>query len=92
MTVLLENLHIYTHIVYMKNITLSVDEGVFKVVRRYTAERNSSVNALVCEYLGNVARHEDRARNSRVRLRELSQQSQGRLGDKTWSREDLHER
>ena len=89
---LLDNLHVYTYTVYMKNITLSVDEGVLTAVRRYSAERNSSVNALVREYLGNVARDEDRARNALLRLRELSQQSQGRLGDKTWSREDLHER
>jgi len=76
----------------MKNITLSVDEDVLIAVRRYTAERNSSVNALVREYLGSVARHEDRARQARKRLQELSQQSQGQLGDKTWGREDLHER
>ena len=76
----------------MKNITLSVDEGVLLAVRLYAAERNSSVNALVREYLGNVARHEDRARQARKRLQELSQQSQGRLGEKTWDRENLHER
>ena len=82
---------VWTDTIYMRKITVSVDEGVLATVRRYAAERNSSVNALVREYLGNVARHEGRARNARVRLRELSQQSQGRLGDKTWSREDLHE-
>jgi hypothetical protein len=76
----------------MKNITLSVDENVLIAVRRYTAERNSSVNALVREYLGSVAQHEDRARQARKRLQELSQQSQGQLGDKTWGRENLHER
>lgn len=76
----------------MKNITLSVEDEVLTTVRRYAAERNSSVNALVREYLGNVAQHEDRARRARSRLQELSQQSQGQLGDKTWRRDDLHER
>jgi hypothetical protein len=76
----------------MKNITLSVEEDVLDTVRRYAAERNSSINALVREYLTNVARHEDRARKARVRLRKLSEQSQGRLGQKTWTRQDLHER
>ena len=76
----------------MKNITLSVDDEVLTVVRRYAAERNSSVNALVREYLTNLAGHEDRARQARERLRQLSKQSQGRLGKKTWSRQDLHER
>jgi hypothetical protein len=76
----------------MKNITLSVDDEVLAAVRRVAAERNSTVNALVREYLGNLAAHDDRAKRARVRLRELSQRSHGRLGKKTWSREELHER
>ena len=76
----------------MKNITLSVEEEVLSSVRRYAAERNSSVNALVREYLTTVAQHDDRARHARERLRELSRKSRGRLGKRTWSREDLHER
>ena len=40
----------------MKNATLSVDEGVLAVVRRYAAERDSSVNRLVREFLGGGAR------------------------------------
>jgi ribbon-helix-helix CopG family protein len=76
----------------MKNITLSVDEDVLAIVRRHAAERNSSVNALVREYLAGLAAHEDRAKRARARLRRLSAQSRGRLGKKTWSREELHER
>jgi hypothetical protein len=76
----------------MKNITLSVDEKVLAIVRRRAAEQNSSVNALVREYLTNLAAQDDRASRARARLRELSNQSQGRLGKKTWMREDLHDR
>jgi hypothetical protein len=76
----------------MRNITLSVDEDVLAAVRRHAAERKSSVNALVREYLTNLAAHEDRARRARVRLRQLSKQSHGRLGKKTWTREELHDR
>jgi hypothetical protein len=76
----------------MRNITLSVDEDVLAAVRRHAAERNSTVNALVREYLANLAAHEDRARQARARLRQLSRQSAGRLGKKTWSREALHDR
>ena len=77
---------------YVKNITLSVDEDVLMAVRRHAAERNSTVNALVREYLTNLATHESRATRARARLRQLSKQSQGKLGKKTWSREDLHDR
>ncbi len=76
----------------MRNIALSVDEDVLAAVRRHAAARNSTVNALVREYLTNLAAHEDRAKQARARMRELSAQSSGRLGRKRWSREDLHER
>ena len=76
----------------MKNITLSVDEIVLATVRRHAAERDSTVNALVREYLTGIAAHEGRAALARVRLRRLSAQSAGRLGRKTWTREDLHHR
>jgi hypothetical protein len=76
----------------VKNITLSVDEDVLAAVRRHAAEHDSTVNALVREYLTKLAGHRDRASRARARLRQLSAQSQGRLGKKTWSREDLHDR
>jgi len=84
--------HSSTYTVLMKNITLSVEDDVLAAVRRHAADRNSSVNALVREYLTNLAAHEDRAKRARARLRQLSRQSQGRLGKKTWTREELHER
>lgn len=74
----------------MKNITLAVEEDVLSIVRRHAAERNSTVNGLVREYLTNLAAQEDRARQARARLRELSSQSRGRIGRKTWKRDDLH--
>ena len=76
----------------MKNITLSVDEKVLAAVRLHAAERNSTVNALVREYLTGLACHQDRAKRARARLRQLSAQSQGQLGRRTWTREDLHDR
>lgn len=76
----------------MKNITLSVDETVLEVVRRRAAEQNSSVNALVREYLNNLAEQDSRAKTARARLRELSESTHGRFGDKTWQRDDLYDR
>lgn len=76
----------------MKNVTLSVDETVLAAVRRYAAGRDSSVNALVREFLGGIATREDRARRARRRLRTLSARSPARVGARSWSREQLHER
>jgi len=76
----------------MKNITLSVDEKILAAVRRYSAARDSSVNALVREFLTGIANQQDRARKARARLKELSAKSSGRLGSRTWTRDQLHER
>jgi hypothetical protein len=88
----LADLHSYTYTVEVKNITLSVDDEVLAAARRHAAERNSTVNALVREYLTNLAQQQDRARTARAKLRQLSEGSRGRLGKKTWTRSDLHER
>ena len=75
-----------------KNITLSVDEGVIRTVRLYAAERGSTVNALVREFLTELANREDRVRKARERIAELSERSTARIGSRTWTREELHER
>ena len=76
----------------MKNITLSVHEDVLAAVRRHAAERNCSVNSLVRDYLSTLAAHDDRASQARSRMRQLSEQSSGRLGARTWTRDELHVR
>jgi len=76
----------------MKNITLSVDEKVLAAVRRYAAQRDSSVNALVREFLGRISQTENRARNARRRIRALSNRSKARIGSRSWTREDLYDR
>jgi hypothetical protein len=76
----------------MKNITLSIDEKVLAAVRRYAMAHNSSVNRLVREFLARIAGRQNRAREVRRRIRELSNRSTARIGSKTWSRDELHER
>jgi len=76
----------------MKNITLSVDEKVLAAVRRYAAEHNSSINGLVREFLTGIAEREDRARKARRRIQELSKRSTARIGSRSWTREELHDR
>ena len=76
----------------MKDITLSVDEGVIRTVRLYAAKRGSTVNALVREFLTELASREDRVRKARERIVELSKRSTARIGSRTWTREELHER
>lgn len=76
----------------MKNITLNVDEDVLKAVRRYAAERDRTVNSLVREFLGEIASRTSRVAAARRKIRALSLRSTARVGDATWTREQLHER
>lgn len=74
------------------NITLSVEESVLRTVRVYAAQRGSSVNALVREFLAGIATREDRVSRARERIRELSGKSTARIGSRSWTRDDLHAR
>ena len=84
--------HSYTYTVFMSNITLSVDDKVLAAVRRYAAEHESSVNALVREFMDQIARSSDRARKARSRIRLLSRRSPARIDAIAWTRDDLHDR
>jgi hypothetical protein len=76
----------------MKNVTLSIDEQVLASVRRYAAEHGTSLNQLIRAYLERTAKRHDRARMARERIRELSEQSEARLGERLPTREEIHER
>ncbi len=76
----------------MKNITLTVDEAVLEKVRLVAAQRHTSVNALVRDYLARIADAEDRTERARRRLIELAAQSSAEAGEINWKREDLYER
>ena len=75
----LERHHSSTYTVFMKNITLSVDDEILQRVRRYAVEHGSTVNALVRDFLTEIAQREDRARRARERIRKLSRTSAARI-------------
>lgn len=76
----------------MKNSTLSIDEQVLASVRRYASENGSSVNQLVREFLSGVAERNNRIEQERLRIRQLGKQSTARIGSRSWTRDELHER
>lgn len=75
----------------MKNLTLRIDDHVLATARRYAVESGSSVNALVREFLAGIAAREERARTARARIRELSDRSTVRRGERSWTRAELYE-
>lgn len=76
----------------MRNITLSVDDEVLRRARRYAAERETTVNAMVRDYLTRITDFEDRAAKARQRLLELAAASEAEIGPPCWRRDELHER
>jgi len=75
-----------------RNITLAVDESVLDRVKVLAAERKTTVNALVRDYLNSLATAEDRSERARRRLIELAEKSTAEVGPVTWKREDLYDR
>jgi hypothetical protein len=77
----------------MRNITLAVEEDVLERARVIAAERKTTVNAMVREFLADVARRDERMESARAGLRELMRNSKGRMRpDFKFNREETHER
>src|ERR687891_619487 len=75
----------------MKNITLAIDEDVLREVRKYAAERETTVNALVRDYFNELAERRDRSARARAELARMSDESEARLGpDWKWNREEIY--
>jgi hypothetical protein len=77
------------------NITLSIDEELVKEVRKIAVERDTTLTGLVRAYLQELAL--EHAKSGRKRreieaLREGFEKYQFNIGQRTWKREDLHER
>ncbi len=77
----------------MKNITFAVDEEVLDKVRVVAAQRKTTVNAMVREFLSEIAMRDEKREAARKRLLELMDKSEGRMApDWKFDREGTHER
>ncbi len=76
----------------MPNITLSVDEKIIKKVRKIAIEKNTTMTAMIREYLYRVARSDQAAREEAAAQLESTIRKYSRDMSGTWTREELHER
>ena len=77
----------------MPNITLSVDDDIVKKVRKIAIDKNTTLTAMVREYLTSVATRDDQVKHEAISKLRQTFKTIGRDMDKRkWSREDLHER
>lgn len=79
----------------MANLTINVDEEVLKRARIRALEENTSVNAVLGEYLRGYARL-DEVRRDRLaaldRLLKVADRYPIDRGERQWNRDALHER
>jgi hypothetical protein len=76
----------------MKNVTIALDEATLRLARRIAAERSTSLNALIREFLERLTLRESNARGARQRIVELACEAKAEVGERTWTRDELHER
>jgi hypothetical protein len=77
----------------MKNITMSIDENLLKKARKVAIDKNRSLTSLIKKYLEHIVETEESKKNNTAReLQRLFNRSKAIVGDKKWSREELHER
>jgi hypothetical protein len=75
----------------MGNITLTVDDTVIKQARRVALERDTTLTAMVRDYLEQVAASDLELRRRRAMDLKEAFAALGRpLGTKDWNRDDLH--
>ena len=77
----------------MRNITLAIEDEVLDKVRIVAAEKKTTVNALVREFLADLAGRDERLAEARRQLLRLMDTSKGRMApDWKFDREETHER
>jgi serine/threonine-protein kinase RIO1 len=77
----------------MSNITLNMPDEVLDEARIYAAERKTTVNALVRNYLTSITTQRKRAKEAMAELRAMSEKTESRLGpDYKFDRASLYER
>jgi hypothetical protein len=73
-------------------LTLSIEEQLLRAARKVALDRNTSVNQLVRDYLSTLVSETDRQKAALADLDELFRTRRFEVGERTWTRDDIHER
>jgi hypothetical protein len=77
----------------VKNITLAIDDDVLDRARLVAAQKRTTVNAMVRDFLAEVGKREDRVAEARKQLLHLMDTSEGRMAPGwRFDRDETHER
>jgi hypothetical protein len=84
----------FTYYVYM-NVTLSLEDDLVRKVRKIAVDRDTTLTAMIRDYLETVAAEEatsGRKRREREALERTFERCQFKIGKHNWKREDLYAR
>jgi hypothetical protein len=77
----------------MTNLTLAIDPTVLRKARKAAIDRDTTVTALVRDFLGQISASQVQAADTHAEeLARAFARNTVTLGRRTWTREDLHER
>ena len=77
----------------MSNITISLDDDILKKAKKIAIDRDTSFNGLIRDYINGLVDQEERNRFLMIEeLDSLFLGSIAKMGPKTWTRDELHER
>ena len=77
----------------MSNITLSVEEEIIKKVRKIAIDKNTTLTAMVREFLTSVAARDAQEKREAIKYLQKSFNTISRdMGQRKWTREAVHER
>lgn len=77
----------------MPNITLSVEDEIIKKVRKIAIDKNTTLTALVRDFLTSVANQDAQKKDIAVaNLRKSFKSASRNMGKREWTREMLHAR
>ena len=76
------------------NLTLAVDADILREARKIAIDEDTSVSAMVREFLADLVESRKRKRLSQLadELFAYADEHPFHMGEKTWTREELHER
>lgn len=77
----------------MSNITFKADDEIIKKARKVAIEKNTTLTRMLRDYLTSVAKMEDEKKSADLsRLEKTFEHHSQDMGERRWSREELHER
>ena len=76
----------------MANVTLKIDDKLLEKARKLALQRNTSINAIVEAKLEEFVSSDLKREITLKGLDDFFAHSKARVGKKTWSRDEIHER